>query len=100
VSDAINDGGYAFPSIVSDPAFLRWEPGVTLRQYAAIKLRVPESGTDWLDDMIRKSNRDYFAAAAMRGLLSCPPGPELGVSYFATSAYLFADAMIKAREAK
>ena len=32
----------------------RW--GMTLRQYAAIKLKVPDSGTDWLDDMIRKSN--------------------------------------------
>ena len=30
--------------------------GMTLRQYAAIKLKVPDSGTDWLDDMIRKSN--------------------------------------------
>jgi hypothetical protein len=55
MSAPINDGGYAFPSIVSDPAFLRWEPGVTLRQYAAIKLRVPDSGTDWLDEMIVKS---------------------------------------------
>jgi hypothetical protein len=32
------------------------EEGMTLRQYAAIKLKVPDSGTDWLDDMIRKSN--------------------------------------------
>jgi hypothetical protein len=32
------------------------EEGMTLRQYAAIKLKVPDSGTDWLDDMIRKAN--------------------------------------------
>jgi hypothetical protein len=32
------------------------EFGMTLREYAAIKLKVPDSGTDWLDDMIRKSN--------------------------------------------
>jgi hypothetical protein len=30
---------------------------MTLRQYAAIKLKVPNSGTDWLDDMIRESLR-------------------------------------------
>jgi len=29
--------------------------GMTLRQYAAIKLKVPNSGTDWLDEMIRQS---------------------------------------------
>ena len=35
--------------------------GMSLREYAAIKLKVPESGTDWLDDMIRKSLRDDMA---------------------------------------
>ena len=39
--------------------------GMTLRQYAAIKLKVPNSGTDWLDDMIRQSLRDDFAVKAM-----------------------------------
>lgn len=29
--------------------------GMSLRQYAAITLKVPDSGTDWLDDMIRQS---------------------------------------------
>lgn len=36
--------------------------GLTAQEYAAIMLRVPESGTPWLDDMIRKARRDYFAA--------------------------------------
>lgn len=31
--------------------------GMTLRQYAAIKLKVPNSGTDWLDEMIEEANR-------------------------------------------
>jgi hypothetical protein len=31
------------------------EKGMTLRQYAAIHLKVPDSGIDWLDDMIKKS---------------------------------------------
>jgi hypothetical protein len=45
-----NTGGPAFP--LEDGV----HRGMTLRQYAAIKLKVPDSGTDWLDDMIRKSN--------------------------------------------
>lgn len=31
------------------------EPALTLRAYAAIQLRVPESGIGWLDEMIRRS---------------------------------------------
>jgi hypothetical protein len=103
MSEPINDGGYAFPSLVSDPTFLRWEPGVTLRQYAAIKLRVPDSGTDWLDDMIRKSNRDYFAAAALQGIISDASilaSIKKDEELVSRSSYSFADAMLKAREAK
>jgi hypothetical protein len=47
-----NTGGPAFPSQREHTT----KEGMTLRQYAAIKLKVPDSGTDWLDDMIRKSN--------------------------------------------
>ena len=102
MSDAINDGGYAFPSIVSDPAFLRWEPGVTLRQYAAIKLRVPDSGLPWLDDMIRKSNRDHFAAAAMQGNISNPEavGAAGNRDDIARDAYKYGDAMLLAGKVK
>jgi hypothetical protein len=49
-----NTGGPAFP--VPDIDGSKVCEGMTLRQYAAIKLKVPDSGTDWLDDMIRKSN--------------------------------------------
>lgn len=47
----------------SEPAFpvgsgdLRDPVGMSLRQYAAIKLRVPNSGTDWLDEMINEARR-------------------------------------------
>jgi hypothetical protein len=45
-----NTGGPAFPYEN------RYEhEGMTLRQYAAIHLKVPDSGTDWLDEMIKKS---------------------------------------------
>lgn len=41
--------------------------GMSLREYAAIKLRIPDSGTVWLDEMIEKSIRDEIAAKAMQG---------------------------------
>ena len=51
-----NTGGPAFPApnliIGGETQF-----GMTLRQYAAIHLKVPNSGTDWLDDMIKQANK-------------------------------------------
>ena len=51
-----NLGWPAFPCErqLTDQDVLVFE-GMTLRQYAAIHLKVPDSGTDWLDDMIRQS---------------------------------------------
>jgi hypothetical protein len=72
--------------------------GMTLRQYAAIKLKVPNSDTDWLDDMIRQSLRDDFAAKAMQGQLSRPTGSYLQEKEVANVAYMQADAMLKARD--
>lgn len=46
------------------------QDGMTLQQYAAIKLKVPNSGIEWLDDMIRESLRNDFAAAALSGWLA------------------------------
>jgi len=91
-----NTGGPAFPT----PRYERgdmYSLGMTLRQYAAIKLKVPDSGTDWLDDMIRKSLLDDFAAKAMQGMLACPG--SIRVDDDANLAYKMADAMLKAREA-
>ena len=77
--------------------------GMTLRQYAAIKLRVPNSGTDWLDEMIRTSLRDDLAAKAMQGLYAsdteawhCSGTPE-GLASRAKDSYAIADAMLAAR---
>ena len=57
-------GGPAFPSHGSMGEVVC--EGMTLRQYAAIKLKVPESGTDWLDAMILKSAlADTTMSAAM-----------------------------------
>lgn len=77
--------------------------GMTIREYAAIKLCVPESGADWLDEMIRKSQRDKFAGMALQGLIPIIGIPEDGHDDLwdgstAERAYALADAMLKARE--
>lgn len=50
--------------------------GMTTRTYAAIHLRVPMSEHDWLNEMIRESQRQELAKAAMQGGVSgagwCP----------------------------
>ena len=72
MSVPINDGGQAFPRAVQfDDAFISGH-GMTLR--------------------------DYFAAAALQGILA--NGGGSWDEHDAKHAYLCADAMIKAREAK
>jgi hypothetical protein len=74
--------------------------GMTLREYAAIKLRVPDSGTDWLDDMIREARRMDYAGQALAGIIAHPSNQDNeGGAFFARMAYAAADAMLAAREA-
>ena len=100
MSEKIETGGPAFPRPQGG------DVGMTLRQYAAIKLRVPNSGTDWLDEMIRQSMRDELAAKAMQAFIRGANNVMFGVSYpdnnmnYALVAYAMADAMLKAREVK
>ena len=110
----IEDGGPAFPfGQVSEqtgmPINGYHNDGMSLRQYAAIKLRVPNSGTDWLDEMIRTSLRDDLAAKAVQGYLSnswqakkldslCESSCEQ-MAIVAEISYAMADTTIKAREA-
>jgi hypothetical protein len=83
MSAPINNGGSAFPSPPSQHSngFYSTGEGMTLRQYAAIKLRVPDSGTDWLDDMIVKSR-------------------NFDINDSTLAMFRSTDAMLKAREAK
>ena len=105
MSGTINYGGSEFPcgpTVFSTSGDDCSRPGMTLREYAAIKLRVPESGTDWLDEMIRKSMRDEFAAKAMpiaweaydKGYTGQPECVEQSIAHH---AYQIADAMLRAR---
>ena len=45
------------------------------------------------------SARDYFAAAAMQGMMACPDG-DGHIESYAVGAYEIADAMLAARERK
>jgi hypothetical protein len=77
---------------------------MSLRAYAAIKLCVPDSGLDWLDDMIRQAQRDRFAGQALAGILgggfadTIPHDDLNGGRDAAAFAYQYADAMIAARK--
>lgn len=44
--------------------------GLSERQYAAIHLKVPDTGDQWLDDMIRESLRTDLSARLICSLLS------------------------------
>jgi hypothetical protein len=44
-----------------------FDPGMTLRQYAAIHLKVPRSGDPEIDGMIRENVRKDFAEKALVG---------------------------------
>lgn len=85
------------------------QAGMTQRELAAIKLRVPESGTEWLDNMIRASLRDEFAATVMQagmhgaslpGLTDGNPGAVALLNEACATFYFVADAMLKARDQK
>ena len=53
-----NTGGPAFPQCIYNmKGGYDITGGMTLRQYAAIHLKVPNSGTDWLDEMIEEANK-------------------------------------------
>ena len=73
MSEPINDGGPAFPT----PAGIQHNDGMTLR--------------------------DYFAAAALQGIISdasVPASSKKDGELVSRSAYHFADSMLKARGAK
>jgi hypothetical protein len=92
------DGGPAFPTDSErqvGPDTWHYE-GLSLRTYAAIKLRVPDSGIDWLDDMIRQAKRNEFAKQVMASLFRWANQED--VETIAGVCYRCADAMLAARE--
>lgn len=102
MSDTNTNGWPAFPiPLQPGQGWQEMAPcdGMTLRQYAAIHLRVPDSGTDWLDAMIVEAKRDELAAKAMQAYFTDPNvgfGSDV-VEAGSQAAYRIADAMLKAR---
>lgn len=86
-----------------DGSFYRQHFGLTAREHAAIALRVPDSGNDWLDAMIRTARRNDLAARALPGVITAIMGHE-GHNWqnkdFAHEAYAMADAMLSASAAR
>lgn len=104
-----NDGGAAFPTmppriIAKAPPDLDLEllneSGMSLREYAAIKLRVPDSGCGWLDEMIRKSLRDSFAGQALVGLITSPTTDGIDWIRMTRGSFAAADHMLAERDKK
>ena len=73
MSNQINDGGPAFPNVPPDSQYSDWDKGMTLR--------------------------DYFAAAALQGLMANPNQIKSWREYV-ECAYQTADIMLRVREAK
>jgi hypothetical protein len=77
----------------------RWSDGssgITTRQYAAIKLRVPMSGDAELDAMILESRRLDFAGQALGVRINY--GANIREKELANECYAIADAMLAARK--
>jgi hypothetical protein len=70
------------------------KPGMTLKEYAAIRLKVPRSGNEEIDGMIRESVRRGFAEKAVAGLLAGGILRDETSEGYATRAYGLADAML------
>ena len=101
MTSPIEEHAFPFVELDAEGKPVAIETGMTLRQYAAIKLRVPNSGTDWLDEMIREARRDELAARAMQSYFQTQGGrtSEYALKWTAEKALEMADAMLKAREA-
>lgn len=69
-----------------------FDRGLSIRQHAALTLRIPDSGDPTIDAMIRQAVRRDLAAQAMQGLLAGDPTrPEVAVS---SQAIKHADALL------
>lgn len=72
--------GCAFPALLPEEMGVRegyFDAGMTKREHAAIALRIPNSGDEHIDAMIRQANRRDAAVAAMQGQLAAQ-GTEVG----------------------
>lgn len=87
----------AFPIEEKDGLGSHWQNhlGMSKRFYAAIKLRVPDSGEEWLDEMIQKANKRDTPNAAMQGLLSSGRMTGHQIDELIGNSYEIADELLK-----
>jgi hypothetical protein len=94
----MNDNDQAFPvfdSARSGADYVCSDFGMTMREYAAIKLKVPRSGDAELDAWIRESRRADLAALAMGGIAAWNQWITKPIaSQFSEQAFNLADAML------
>lgn len=82
----------AFPTLhAADPAL---RTGLTKREYAAILLRVPDSGDPDTDALIRAARRQEVATAALQGLCADPGTQEMLPNQLSQASIDIADAFI------
>lgn len=97
----IETGGPAFPQpdmYEGLDCVLQGAPGMSLRQCAAIHLRVPSSGDDWLDDMITEARMMDATERAMQGLIVGVDRPN--IDDIAGAACRMAEATLEALRAE
>lgn len=92
--DRKETGGAAFPGNYFFPVDV---PGMSLRSYAAIHLRIPESGIGWLDEMIAKSERRDLAIKAFQAICSFKDAEGMELYNIRNNAHKQAEAMIAER---
>lgn len=103
-TDKLETGGPAYPIPCDDDrdCFSRANSGyggMTTRTYAAIKLCVPQSEHEFINDMIRESQRFELAKAAMQGLVSRPGAAAHFASHGTTVESVMANAANKIADA-
>lgn len=98
--------GCAFPTYLPEEMGVRegyFDAGISRREHAALTIRVPDSGDERIDAMIRQANRRDAAVAAMQGALANASNKEWEekaetihelAEAVAVSSVLFADALI------
>lgn len=92
-----DDGGPAFPLQSIGPDFPPGHSGMSLRAYAAIQLRQPDSGIGWLDEMIKQAKLDDLAGQALAGIHANPAVVHETYREEAIAAYNSAHAMLAQR---
>ncbi len=119
MSEKREDGGPAFPypdsiaSVPIDAQDVRWRPGnLTVRDYACIELKVPDTGKPWLDKIIRVGARRELVGQTLAAVITFwerwkgeypdHPAREVTKEHWhrraAVSARHYVDAMEKASE--